>query len=98
MQDESSASALRFAAGTRAAMVALGFIPLLHVVASLLPVVLAAGGGGWQAAWLSPVLLFLLPPILVRSVTAIRPLPSGRVDPDSGAFLLCWFTAQCQVV
>jgi hypothetical protein len=36
--------------------------------------------------------------VLVRLVTWVRPLPSGRVDPDSGAFLLWWLTAQCQVV
>lgn len=80
-------------------MVALGYIPVLHVLLTLIPVALAATGRlGWKAVWLSPLLLFLLPPVLVRFVTWLRPLPSGRVDPDSGAFLLWWFTAQCQVV
>jgi hypothetical protein len=85
-------------AATRVAMVALGFIPLLHVAAAIAPLVIAAGGHGpaWLE-WLSPALLYLAPPLAVRLVMTVRPLASGYVAPASAAFLLWWFTAQCQV-
>ena len=99
MPDGSSDRPLRFTPATRAAMVALGYIPLLHLLLSLAPVALAASArAGWRVAWLTPVLLFLAPPLLVRLVTWLRPLPSGAVDPESPQFLLWWFTAQCQVI
>lgn len=86
-------------ARTRAAIVALGFIPILHVAAAVLPLALAATGRtGWRTAWLAPVLLFLAPPLLVRLVAFRRPLPAGRVALDSASFLRWWFSAQCQVV
>lgn len=99
MPGGSSDRPLRFTPGTRAAMVALGYIPLLHLLLSLAPVALAAiGRAEWHFTWLTPVLLFLAPPLLVRLVTWRRPLPSGAVDPESPQFLLWWFTAQCQVI
>jgi hypothetical protein len=85
--------------GTRAAMVALGFIPFLHMLATLVPLVLAASGrAGWRAAWLSLGILFLVPPLLVRLVAVGGPRPSGRIDLGSKAFLQWWVAAQCQVV
>jgi hypothetical protein len=80
-------------------MVALGFIPMLHVVATLAPIVLAATGRtGWRTAWLAPAVLFLVPPLAVRLIALARPLPAGRVDLESTSFLSWWFSAQCQVV
>ena len=100
MRAASSADPLvAVSAGTRGAMVALGFIPFLHLVATVAPVILAAGGrASWRMAWLSLAILFLVPPLLVRAATLVRPLPAGRVDLDSSSFLYWWFSAQCQVV
>ena len=82
----------------RAAMVALGFLPVLHVATVLTPIVLALiGWGGWLLV-LAPVILFLLPPLMVRLGTWRKPLPVGRIDLGSPEFLRWWFTAQCQIV
>jgi hypothetical protein len=83
----------------RLAMVALGFVPVLHVASVATPLMLAAGGYvDWRRIWLSPVLLFLLPPLLVRLSTLFRPFPTNPVTVDSTAFLHWWFSAQCQIV
>jgi hypothetical protein len=84
---------------TRAAMVALGFIPALHAAAVLAPLAVVAGGQvEWRYAWLAPIALFLAPPLAVRVSTLGRPISTGRVETDSAGFLHWWFTAQCQVV
>jgi hypothetical protein len=88
---------------TRALMVVFGFVPLLHVVLSLAPIILAAmGRAPWTAAWLSPALLFLLPPLLVRIAGAGLGTGdqgrSGHIPLDSPAFLRWWFAAQCQAL
>jgi hypothetical protein len=87
------------AAGARAAMVALGTIPFLHLVASLAPVALVVSGlAGTRVLILTPVLLYLLPPIVVRAAIAWRPFTTGRIEPGSPAFLQWWHTAQWQIV
>ena len=91
--------ALDVPAHARAAMVVLGFIPALHLAATLLPSVLALTGRvSPSAAWLTPAILFLLPPLVVRASTWWRPLLNGRLEPGSGGFLHWWFTAQWQIV
>jgi hypothetical protein len=50
----------------RAAMVALGFLPLMHVAAVLTPVVMVFRGADRWLLVLAPIVLFLLPPLLVR--------------------------------
>jgi len=91
--------ALDVPAGVRAGMVLCGFVPLVHALATVAPVVLASSGrASWSAVWLTPAILFLAPPIVVRLTTLVAPLPSGAVDPASRQFLHWWFTAQCQIV
>jgi hypothetical protein len=93
------ARALDVPAGARLWMVVLGFIPALHLIATLLPGALAATGRtGPAAAWLTPAILFLLPPLAVRAHARWRPLASGRLEPGSRGFLHWWFTAQWQVI
>ena len=83
----------------RLSMVVLGFIPVLHLIAAVLPSALVATGRiGPAAAWLTPAILFLLPPLVVRASTWWRPLASGRLEPGSRGFLHWWFTAQWQVI
>jgi hypothetical protein len=85
-------------AGVRVAMVGLGFLPALHVVSILAPVVWAIGWSAPRAAWLVPFMLYLLPPLVVRVVLWQWPLPAGLVALSSRAFLRWWCTAQCQIV
>lgn len=83
----------------RLGMVILGFIPIVHLAASLIPLALAlAGSASFRVAWLSLLVLFLAPPLIVRLATAWKPLSTGLVEPGSTAFLYWWFTAQWQVV
>ena len=83
----------------RLSMVVLGFIPMLHLIATVLPSVLVATGRiAPAAAWLTPAILFLLPPLVVRASTWWRPLTSGRLEPGSWGFLHWWFAAQWQVI
>ncbi len=83
----------------RFVMVALGYIPFLHVAAVVAafswPFLGSAPRWSW---WLASALLFLLPPLTVRLVLAVAPLPRGRIELDSPAFLRWWFAAQWQVV
>jgi hypothetical protein len=80
-------------------MVIFGFVPALHLGASLLPLVLAATGLARVAIlWLAPVILFLIPPLVVRTSMWLRPLRTGCVDLDSADFLHWWFTAQWQIL
>jgi hypothetical protein len=83
----------------RVSMVLLGFIPMLHLIATALPLGLALTGRvNNQAAWLSPVILFLVPPLAVRLAARWKPLATGLVPPASAGFLQWWFTAQWQII
>jgi hypothetical protein len=97
--DTAAVRALDVPARTRAVMVTMGFIPLLHVLGTLTPLLFAFfGAADWRAVWICPIVLFLVPPLVVRAATLIRPLPAGRVDIESRDFLVWWFSAQWQVV
>lgn len=83
----------------RLVMIACGFIPLLHLLATLMPLALTLGGrADRRTLALMPAALYVMPPLIVRVCTWIRPLPSGAVPVGSDAFLLWWFTAQWQVL
>ena len=82
----------------RAAMMLIGFIPLVHTALTLSPVVLVIMGRPRMLLALTPVALYLLPPVIVRLVTWRRPLQTGLIDLASPEFLRWWFTAQCQIV
>jgi hypothetical protein len=82
----------------RAGMMLAGFLPLLHVAAAVTPAVLGARRGDPRLMALAPAVLYLLPPLLVRLITLGRPLPQGRVELASGAFLRWWTMSQCQAV
>ena len=84
---------------TRAVMVACGFLPLLHVLASVSVTMAALRGGlGAYSFLVGALALYVFPPIAVRLVLAGHPLASGESDPASPAFLRWWITAQCQVL
>jgi hypothetical protein len=94
------ARALHLPAGARVGMVLLGFIPALHLIATLTPVTLAATGRlrGGAAFWLALATLFLLPPLVVRASTWWRPFESGKLEPGGRGFMHWWFAAQWQVI
>ena len=80
-------------------MVALGLIPTLHAILTLLPLALASTERfGWTVVWLTPVILYLLPVVVVRAFLAVRPLTLGQLATDDPGFLAWWFSAQWQVV
>ena len=87
------------AARGRAMMVALGMIPTMHAGLSVLPLALPwTASTGWTVVWLTPVVLYLLPVIVVRLFLAVRPFTLGQVATDHPGFLAWWFTAQWQVL
>lgn len=85
-------------AGIRAGMIVLGWIPAAHIAVAALPIVLSLRRGDWRWIAVTPVVLYLLPPIAVRITQWWRPLPSGRAELASGSFLRWWATAQWQMV
>jgi hypothetical protein len=82
----------------RAAMMLIGFIPRVHTALTVTPEVLVFMGRPRMLLALTPVALYLLPPVIVRLVTWRRPLQPGLIDLASPEFLRWWFTAQCQIV
>lgn len=90
---------MSFPARTVAAMIALGYLPLLHVlsVVALCALPLLGRTPLWTLA-LAPAVLYLLPPLAVRLTVLIHPLPSGRCEIGSAGFLVWWLTAQWQIL
>lgn len=85
--------------GHRLKMVALGYIPFLHlaaVVATLALPLLGYFPRPW--AWLALAVLYLAPPLASRAASLFVPLPEGRFDVGSREFLRWWFHAQWQVI
>lgn len=90
---------IEVSAATRAAMIALAFIPALHLGLAVLPIVFVVGGrGDPRLLLLSPCAIYLVPPIVVRIGMWLLPLPEGRIDLSSPLFLRWWFSAQWQVL
>lgn len=79
-------------------MILFGFLPLLIVLATVTPAILAVVRGDLRLLALAPAVLYLVPPTLARLATVRTPLPQGRVELASAAFLRWWFTTQCQIV
>lgn len=81
----------------RAAMIAFGYLPLLHV-ALVVACAWAGPGGPLGRAAASAFALYLLPPLAARLCAVLLPLPQGRVDLEHRGFLAWWLSAQWQVV
>ncbi len=72
-------------------MLALNFTPLLHVLLIIWI--------GWEHSWVwSIVCLYLLPPLAVRLLLALRSIRSGSHAIGSHDFILWWATAQAQMI
>ena len=83
----------------RLAMVAIGYVPFLNVVAIIILAVLPATLDWPRWTMLAAVAwLLVAPPLVVRLTLLIRPLPRGDIPLDSAEFLRWWFTSQWQVI
>lgn len=106
MPAESSASrpqaidpALDLSIRARLAMVLIGYIPLLHVVLSVVATVLVASRSSpWLATVTALTAIYLLPPLIVRIASPRSTLIDQHYCVGSAGFLRWWFSAQCQVV
>lgn len=78
-------------------MVAMGFVPLAHVMAVVSAAVWGPSGPAFRTA-LALAVLYLLPPLFARVGARVMPLPAGEVALDDRRFLGWWLCAQWQVV
>lgn len=89
MPDASSAKT--WPTRVRLGMIALNFLPLLHLAA----VLASLGSEHW---WMAVGILFLLPPLLVRALLWIAPIQGGSHALGSRDFMVWWATAQSQMI
>ena len=85
--------------GHRLGMVALGYIPFLHLSAVVAAFALPLAGyfpRSW--AFLSLAVLYLLPPVVCRVAGWWMPMPDGTFELAAREFLHWWFYAQWQVI
>src|SRR5262245_24363151 len=91
--------ALRLSVRQRLAMVLLGYIPVLHLMAVALFIVVPLFGLGPRSLlWLAPVVFYVVPPLFARAAFAWRPLEDGAYGLESRQFLQWWFCSQWQIV
>jgi hypothetical protein len=95
----SSKPPLTLSPGQRLFMVAAGYVPFLNLLAITALTVLAATGRWPRWTWCLPFLwLLLVPPLAVRLVLAVRPLPRSEIAVGSPPFLAWWLTSQWQAI
>lgn len=78
-----------------AAMLLANAAPLVHLTAALSVGFVAGGPRGWLGA---AAVLYLLPPLAARLLTAACGKPAGRYAPTDAAFLSWWVTLQLQTL
>lgn len=76
-------------------MLLANLLPLLHLLAAVAVGVVAGGPRGWLGAG---AVLYLLPPLAARLLTAACGRPAGRYAPGEGPFLVWWTTLQLQTL
>ncbi len=103
MPDESFADALvhspgaRLQPSSRALLLVLNFIPLLHAaLVAATTLLLRAPFAGRAAAGLA--VFYLLPPLVVRALLWLAPVTEGLIAKDARAFFIWWTTFQWQVL
>ena len=91
--------ALKLSLGQRLLMVAAGYVPFVNLVVIVTLMVLPATARWPRWTWcLAPAWLFIVPPLAVRIILMIRPLPSSDIAIGSTPFLTWWLTSQWQVI
>ena len=70
-------------------------IPLVHFLSVLAVGLIVGGARGWAAA---AAVLYVLPPMEARLLSAVCGRPAGRYTPEDSAFLVWWATLQMQTL
>lgn len=89
-------SPIQLSPGERLTLVLLSWIPFGHVVLILAPWFLWQSFG--PALLASLLVLYALPPLMVRIPLLWTAFPSGSTPQGSGGFFLWWYAIQCQAV
>lgn len=91
--------ALKLSVGQRVFLVAAGYVPFVNMVLVVALAILPATGRWSRWTWcLAPAWLLIVPPIVVRVILAIRPLPPTAIALGSAPFMIWWLTSQWQVI
>ena len=91
--------ALKMSLGHRLLMVAAGFTPFLNLVVIVTLAILPATAHWPRWTWsFAPMWFLLVPPLVVRIILAIRPLPTTEIAIGSAPFMIWWLTSQWQVI
>jgi hypothetical protein len=91
--------ALKMSLGRRLLMVAAGFTPFANLVLIITLAVLPATERWPRWTWcLAPAWLLVVPPLVVRMILAIRPIPQTEIAVGSAPFMIWWLTSQWQVI
>jgi hypothetical protein len=85
-----------FGRGQQLVMLVLNYIPLIHAL-SILGVVLSPWGRIWMRVLAGIVVLYLLPPLLVRLIRCCFSPREGRFELNSREFLVWWALLCLQV-
>src|SRR6202051_518772 len=87
--------ALNMSLGQRIFMVAAGYVPFANLVLIVTLAILPAAAHWSRWTWcLAPAWLLIVPPIVVRLLLAMRPLPTTDIDIGSPPFLVWWLSSQ----
>lgn len=95
--EAASAAGLAPPLATQVAMIASGYLPLLHLV-TVVWTAWRAPGSGWQRAAFALCVLYLLPPLAARLTAVLVPIGRGELTMGERGFLGWWLSAQWQLV
>lgn len=84
-----------FPPGVVAGMLLANVFPLVHLASALAVGFLGGGPRGWLGA---AAVLYLLPPVAARLLTAVCGRPAGRYGVGERAFLVWWVTLSLQTL
>ena len=80
-------------------MVVAGFVPFVNLIVTVTLALFPATARWPRWTWcLAPAWLLLVPPLAVRAILAIRPLPPTEIAMGSAPFLTWWLSSQWQVI
>jgi hypothetical protein len=81
----------------RLLMLALNFLPLIHVVATM--ILLLMSYANWPTRiGIALTVLYLLPPLVARMILLLVTIPQGRIAVGSKAFFGWWTLFQLQII
>jgi hypothetical protein len=96
---ETRGPALKLSLGQRLFLIASGYVPFVNLVLIVTLAILPETADWSRWTWcLAPAWLLIIPPIVVRGILALRPLPPADIALDSAPFRIWWLTSQWQVI